>query len=228
MKGKRSAVASHPFILLFYMISGKFNRLISFFHKKNSEKNYSHNESTRLVSENGFIDDQSKETEIKYGSKTFSHSGCALAAIYNAMKLLGSPMALSDIVRYFEKHGASFYASFGTAPQAAIRFFRKQGIPVKWTASRKRFKDLAESSDIFLFTIMNNRRRIRSMLHTMCVECLHENGPQTPSPRFIVHNSHGKAESYQSFEEMMQHLGDGESRAEGVYMVAVKPIEPLS
>lgn len=225
MKGKRSSMASHPFILLFYLISGKFNRLISFFHKKKSEKNYSHNKSTRLVSENGFIDDQSKESAIKYGSGTFSHSGCALAAIYNAMKLLGSPMALSDIVRYFEKHGASFYASFGTAPQSAIRFFRKQGIHTRWTASRKRFKDLAESSDIFLFTIMNNRHRIRSMLHTMCVECIHENGPQTPSPwstSFIVHNSHGKAERYESFEEMMQNLGDGEGRATGVYMVAVK------
>lgn len=204
---------SHPFILLFYLISGKFNRLLSFFRKKKSEKNYIHNEGTRLVSENGFIDDQSKESAIKYGSKNFSHSGCALAATYNAMKLLGSPMALSEIVRYFEKHGASFNARFGTAPQSAVRFFRRQGFNTEKTSNRKRFKDLAERSEIFLFTIMNDRSRIRSMLHTMCVEHSHHG--------YIVHNSHGRAEKYRDYEEMMHCLGEGEGRAEGVYMVAV-------
>ena len=222
---------SHPFILLFYLITGKFNEIISFFHKKISEKNYELNHSAQAMQENDFIDDQSKKEEIRYGKKSFSHSGCALAAVYNAMMLLGLPMPLSEIVRYFEKHGASLFASFGTAPQSAVRFFKKQGIDTERTMNKRKFRELAERSDILIFTIMNNRRRIRSMVHTMCVECLHEGEPRdslsshvsTPSApvRFIVHNSHGRAERYDSYENMMASLGDGNGLAEGVYMLAL-------
>ncbi len=223
---------SHPFILLFYQITGKFNEFFSFFHKKISENNYELNEMADIVTENTFIDDQSKKEGIRYGRKSFSHSGCALAAVYNAMILLGLPTPLPEIVRYFEKHGASFFAAFGTAPQSALRFFRKQGIHTERTMNKKKFKELAERSDILIFTIMNNRKNIRSMVHTMCVECIHEketgDGPQShASPlsypvRFLVHNSHGRAEKYDSYENMMASLGDGNNLAEGVYMLAIK------
>ena len=221
LKGNPYKMISHPFILLFYLITGKFNEILSFFHKKISEKNFELNDSAQTAPENGFIDDQSKKKEIRYGKKSFSHSGCGLAAVYNAMMLLGLPMPLAEIIRYFEKHGASFFASFGTAPQSAVRFFRKQGVNTESTMNKRKFKELAERSDILLFTIMNDRRRIRSMVHTMCVECLHGRDPLKPAISYIVHNSHGKAEAYECYEDMMYSLGDGEGRAEGVYMLAI-------
>ena len=72
------------------------------------------------------------------------------------------------------------------------------------------------------------------MLHTMCVETKKtgadpgsfETTPVSTVDRsgvsFTVHNSHGKAEVYGSFEEMMHSLGRRGGRASGVYMVGIK------
>ena len=234
---------SHPFILFFYFLTEKINRIFSIFHKKAREKNYLANKDARGEEENVFLDDQSAETLLLYGRKPFSHSGCGTAAVFNALLSLGIPMPLPDVIRYFEKRGASMFGSFGTAPQSAFRFFNDRlrplsetpespGFTVKKSADRREFKDLAESSDVLILTIMNNRKKIRSMLHTMCVERIADYGDQKDSSvekssRYIVHNSHGRAEIYPGYEEMMSSLGDGEGRADGVYMVAItKPAIP--
>lgn len=207
-------MVSHPLILLFYRISGLINLVFSVFRKKTTKNNYENNKNVELKLEKGFIEDQRQENRLKYGFFTFSHSGCATAAVFNALLSLGIPEPLPDIISYFEKRGASFYARFGTAPQAALRLLKKKGLKTKKTASSRRFKEVAESSDVILFTIMNDRRRLRSMLHTMCIE------RKTPSS-FTVHNSHGKAETYESYEEMMASLGDGNGAASGVYMIGI-------
>jgi len=238
-------MASHPFILLFYAVSGFLNTLIGIFHKKTTENNYFINKSYISSRENVFIEDQNKEKELRYGSRSFAHSGCGTAAVYNALLLLGKPQPLAEIIRYFEGHGASFFAAFGTAPQAAAKYLRNLGFCVEKTANRKKFKELAECSDVMIFTVMNNRRSIRRMLHTMCIERVPESpcaslasAPDGSSVlpasnpditdnrrkfhRFIVHNSHGRSENYVNFDEMMSHLGDGSGLADGVYMVGVK------
>ncbi len=228
-------MVSHPLILAFYRITGIINLVLSVFHKKTTIKNYENNNNVELKLEEGFIEDQRREEGLRYGSFSFSHSGCATAAVFNALYILGIPQPLPSIIRYFEKHGASSFARFGTAPQSAVRFLKKKGLKVKKTASSRRFKELAESSDVILFTIMNDRKRLRSMLHTMCIERRQGDGSPSPSPRrqgdgspspspvsdFIVHNSHGSAETYGSFNEMMASLGEGNGSASGVYMIGI-------
>ncbi|MCR4589277.1 MAG: hypothetical protein K5668_00465 [Lachnospiraceae bacterium] len=204
---------SHPFILLFYALSGFINMALGIFHKKTIEKNYFINNSHSAGSGCALIDDQSGETALKYGSKTFSHSGCGTAAVYNALLILGTPVPIADIIRHFEHYGASFFAAFGTAPQSADKYFKKLGLQTKKTADKRRFRDLAENSDIIIFTIMNNGRKIRRMLHTMCIE--HNDG------HFIAHNSHGRREQYASFDDMMANLGDGNNKATGIYMIGL-------
>lgn len=206
-------MASHPFILLFYLITGFINRLMGIFHKNTTEKNYFINKSVVLNTDDRILDDQNEKSGLKYGSKTFAHSGCGIAAVYNALLLLGRPVPLPEMIRQFEHHGASLYAAFGTAPQSAAKYLKSLGLEIKKTARKSRFPELAESSDIILYTIMNNRRRLRSMVHTMCID--HRSGA------YIVHNSHGRCEKYDSFSEMMSFLGDGDNKASGVYMIGL-------
>ncbi len=233
-------MASHPFILLFYAVSGFMNTMMGIFHKKTTENNYFINKSYISSRENVFIEDQNEEKNLRYGSKSFAHSGCGTAAVYNALLLLGKPQPLAEIIRHFEGHGASFFAAFGTAPQAAAKYLQSLGFFVENTSNRKKFKELAECSDVMIFTVMNNRRSIRRMLHTMCIERIPESppdslasvpdgsdtikspgSPEESSHRFIVHNSHGRSENYVNYDEMMSHLGDGSGLADGVYMVGV-------
>ncbi|MBQ9549755.1 MAG: hypothetical protein IJU87_02990 [Lachnospiraceae bacterium] len=218
-------MATHPFILLFYAVSGFLNTMIGIFHKKTTENNYFINKSYTSSGENVFIEDQNEKKELRYGSKSFAHSGCGAAAVYNALKILGHPLPLADIIRHFEGHGASFFAAFGTAPQAAAKYLRSLGFFVENTSNRKKFKELAECSDVMIFTIMNNRSSLRRMLHTMCIERIPENPSvslEGSSHRFTVHNSHGRSENYVNFDEMMLHLGDGSGLADGVYMAGVR------
>ena len=238
-------MASHPFILLFYAVSGFLNTLMGIFHKKTTENNYKINKSYTSSRENVFIEDQNEEKNLRYGSKSFAHSGCGTAAVYNALLLLGKPQPLAELIRHFEGPGASFFAAFGTAPQAAAKYLRSLGFFVENTSNRKKFKELAECSDVMIFTVMNNRRSLRRMLHMMCIERIPDVPSASPasgadrhsaslssgvdstetcqaSPRFIVHNSHRRSENYVNFDEMMSNLGDGDGLADGVYMVGVR------
>ncbi len=204
---------SHPFILLFYRLTGLINRLLSAAHKKIIERNYENNKGTSLTLRNGFIEDQEEESGLLYGSGSFTRSGCGTAAVYNALVSLGIPVPLHEIIRYFEKYGASIFAYFGTSPQSAVRFLRRVGLEPRTASTRKGFWKLAETSDILIFTILNNRKNIRGMLHTMCME--------KKNNSLLVHNSHGRAETYGSYEEMMQSLGEGNGKASGVYMIGL-------
>ena len=224
-------MVSHPFILFFYILTEKINRILYIFHKKIILKNYEINCNAGRFEESVFLENQSGISEMYYGSKSFSHSGCGTAAVYNALLSLGIPMPLPEIIRHFEKYGASVFAAFGTAPWAAIRLLSKKLTPEMFEkcADRRRFKDLAESSDVLIYTIMNNRRKITRMLHTVCVERVSSDGHKSLSPcdnapgsRFIVHNSHDRAETYSSYEDMMYSLGDGGGMADGVYMVGIR------
>ena len=206
-------MASHPFILLFYALSGSVNSLMGIFHKKTIEKNYFINNSCKNSDNIEIIEDQTRETGLKYGKKTFSHSGCGTAAVFNALLILGIPVPIADIIRHFEQHGASMFASFGTAPQSAVKYLKKHGLHIEKTSNKEQFEALAERSDILIFTIMNNRKSIRRMLHTMCIE--------RNNSTYTVHNSHGRCEKYKSYQDMLFHLGDGNGKAEGVYMIGV-------
>ena len=225
---------THPFILFFYFLTEKLNRFFSIFHKKRRERNYAVNSRISSVKENVFLEDQSRETGLLYGSKSFSHSGCGTAAVFNALIALKTPVPIADIIRHFEKHGASMSAAFGTSPGSAFKYLKKiisektsseeRPPQIRTCASRRKFKSLAESSDVLIFTIMNNRRKITRMIHTMCIERFPDNDQKNtdPASRYIVHNSHGRPESYGSYEEMMASLGDGSGMADGVYMIGIK------
>jgi len=224
-------MVSHPFILFFYYLTEKINRILYIFHKNIIRKNYEENCSAESLSENVFLEDQSGVSGMYYGSGDFSRSGCAAAALYNTLLSLGIPMPLPDIIRLFEKNGASVFATFGTAPWASVTLLRKTltAGSVSKCADRRRFKDLAESSRVIIYTIMNNRRKITRMLHTICVERVSSDGHDNLLPgsrptgcRYIVHNSHGRAETYSSYEDMMYSLGDGGGKADGVYMVGIR------
>lgn len=207
-------MVSHPLILLFYRISALFNTMMGIFHKKTTENNYFINKTYIPSPDDPLIEDQDGKAGLRYGSKTFAHSGCAAAAVYNALRILGDPVPLADIIRHFEGHGAAFFAALGTAPQAAVKYFSGLGYYPIRTSNRRKFRELAENSDVMIFTIMNDRRSIRRMLHTMCVE--HNNAC------FTVHNSHGRAETYPNYDEMMANLGDGGGKADGVYLVGIR------
>ena len=61
--------------------------------------------------------------DMKYGATTLDDAGCGPIAVYNAMRYLGKPMPLQDVMRELETYAAPIGARFGTSFMLMMIFF---------------------------------------------------------------------------------------------------------
>ena len=78
------------------------------------------------------------------------------------------------LLAHFEGSGILLKGYWGTAPQSAVSFFKKEGYEVRFLDQRAAAKpetvrELAEACEVFLVTAMNDRENIFAQLHTMCI-----------------------------------------------------------
>ena len=83
----------------------------------------------------------------RYGFRSSAATGCGWIAVYNALRLMGFRAKPEGLIRYFERQLPLIHGNLGTAIWGPALYFRKWGFPVKMTARRSRFDELARGSD---------------------------------------------------------------------------------
>ena len=83
----------------------------------------------------------------RYGLRSSAAVGCGWIATYNALRLMGYRAKPEDLIRYYEWQLPLLHGNAGTSCWGPALRFRQWGFPVKMTADRKRFDELAKESD---------------------------------------------------------------------------------
>ena len=83
----------------------------------------------------------------RYGLRSSAAVGCGWIATYNALRLMGYRAKPEDLIRYYEWQLPLVHGNAGTSCWGPALRFRQWGFPVKMTADRKRFDELAKESD---------------------------------------------------------------------------------
>lgn len=138
-------------------------------------RNYETNRRTDTASaadERGMLNGQGRPelARLRFGYADVGRAGCESIAVYNALRLLGIPQPLPEIIRDMEKGG---YLRMGGHLGAAPYFeplLRRFGARSRVVApGRLRREDLAgtdRSGEVYLMVIWNRRWFLHKGLHT--------------------------------------------------------------
>ncbi len=88
------------------------------------------------------------KAQWRYGFRSSAATGCGWIATYNALRLLGYRAEPEDLIRYYERQLPLIHGNAGTSIWGPAVCFRQWGFPVKMTAKRGEFDDLAKESDV--------------------------------------------------------------------------------
>lgn len=109
------------------------------------------------------------KSQWRYGFRSSAATGCGWIAAYNALRLMGYYVTPEKLIRSFQRGLPLINGNFGTFLFEPMRFFKKQGFPLRVTARRGRFDELARESDAnVLFYYW--RRKFRLGAHFVALE----------------------------------------------------------
>ena len=100
----------------------------------------------------------------RYGFRSSAATGCGWIAVYNVLRLMGYRAEPEKLIRYFEKQFPLIHGNFGTSIWGPALYFRKWGFPVKMTARRSRFDELAREWEVCIL-FYHWRRGLRFGAH---------------------------------------------------------------
>ncbi len=130
----------------------------------------------------------------RYGFRSSAATGCGWIATYNALRLLGYRAEPEDLIRYYERQLPLIHGNAGTSIWGPAVCFRQWGFPVKMTAKRDEFDDLAKESDVcILFYRWRNKWKFGA--HFVTVE--HRDG------RFTGYNTYRNSKGPDPYGESL-------------------------
>lgn len=181
---------------------------------------------TGLLPERGPIENQAAWGEIAFGSRgrsCMSYSGCGVIALWNALTILGKIpeggdariRRFADLLRFYEEHALVRKGAWGSKPKAAIRFLRTLGnlrMETVFCREGKKLDAFGERFPVTLVTAMNDRKDIRQMIHTVCIE---RRSTGNGTSGYVIHNAYrrdrrGKwceSSVYETLTEATKHIG---------------------
>ena len=112
----------------------------------------------------------SEYKDLKYGKFPFSFNGGEIAAVYNALVLIGKRPSLPALIEEFELNRMAVLSGFaGTDPRRLFEFFEGHDIPYEKISFAR--VDGAEVGDIFIISYCFNSliNPLRGV-HTVCGE----------------------------------------------------------
>ncbi len=160
----------------------------------------------------GFIEDQAKYTDMRYGTQTVQYSGCQVIAVFNLLRAIGRSTPFTELLRIFEADGVIFGGEFGTAPKAAAEFLRKNGLIVETSFKEAEFPEIAEKSRAMILTAYNDGQDIMKMAHTICVT--------KEKDGYRPHNSARSGITYANIIDLIREI-DGGTRGKGIFLIGV-------
>lgn len=210
-------VSNKVFVNVYDMLRG-FQRLGSKkyeLHTEDNRKSFRHH-SVDIARTNGYIEDQNKYTDMRYGKVTMKFSGCEIFATYNALKNLHgkSPIELSDMIKEYEKDGMVLSGKFGTAPKAIKDYLDRHGYRTTFTTKETDYDAFGENNETLILTMYNDRRSIMRAVHTVSIT--------KDKGQYTAHNVYcnGKVVGpYASVTELVNNINHG--NAKGISIIGV-------
>lgn len=165
---------------------------------------------------NGYIEDQNKYRDMRFGKKTMAYSGCEIIAVYNALRALEGthPIPLDDMIASFEENGMVLSGLFGTAPKAMQTYLGELGYQIVTSSNEEVFNQIAKETDTAIVTLYNDRYDIVKEVHTIHISKEKEG--------FVAHNVYcnGKVVGPEkSVTKLLKKINDGD--AKGIYIIGV-------
>lgn len=155
----------------------------------------------------GFIEDQERQGDLRYGAATVRWSGCGPIAAANALYALGRPAFLPDVVRELAGDGAVFLGAGGTSPYAIRDLLVRQGLSVVISTEEAGFDWMLSRGDVFILLFHFDRKK-RINLHYVCLTRQGEG--------FAVHNLDSRSRAAfvrGTFQEMLSAMTGGKGRS---------------
>jgi len=102
---------------------------------------------------------------IKYGKSVFSFSGGEIAAVYNAMLLIGKNAGLRETVEEFENNNMTVLHGFGGAdPKRLYEYFDGHGVEYKRYTEKNQFIEALTDGCVFVVSYYSG---IKRLIHTV-------------------------------------------------------------
>lgn len=165
----------------------------------------------------GYVEDQHRYQDMRYGATTMKHAGCEIFAVYNALYTLHGThrIPLPHMIHDFEKEGMVLSGRFGTSPKSLLSYLNKQGYKTEMVIDQELFDSMGDRYTSLILTMYNNAEDIRDEIHT--VHITHD------EKGFTAHNVYcngtvvGPAPSVSALIHSFNH---GKSR--GICLIGIK------
>lgn len=101
------------------------------------------------------------KTKWRYGFRSSAATGCGWIAVYNSLVLMGCEASPEHLIRYFQRQFPLIHGNLGTMIPGPAIYFKMHGFGVKMACRRKKFDELAKSSDVcVLFYYWRNKWKL--------------------------------------------------------------------
>ena len=152
---------------------------------------------------NDMMNGQSSYSNYRFGLSFLDRVGCGIIAIYNALRLLGRPEKLTDLIREFETNATETipFGFFGINPFSMKKYFKAQYIPYIKIHRMRDFKKHQEEGGVYLLTFWNDAKHWTKGAHSVAL-CYTDG-------RFIVYNRTNSNSEPMEFENAADVIGSG-------------------
>lgn len=105
---------------------------------------------------------------LRYGLRSSAATGCGWVAVYNALLLLGKPMAPETLIRKLEHQLPLVHGNAGTIRFGPALLLRSMGFSVRTLSDRRKFDEAARSGRVcILFYYWRHKWKFGS--HFVCL-----------------------------------------------------------
>ncbi len=118
----------------------------------------------------GYIENQLFLGGIPYGRYTVARSGCGAIALYNALRQLGAPQPLFELLREMETDGLLRGGRLGTAHQALRDALRRRGFACEMSRRHRDLEAFSRRYPCLLLTCYNDQDDLAADIHTFHIE----------------------------------------------------------
>ena len=143
-----------------------------------------------------YIENQNEWDNIMFGAgkhHNMRYSGCEIIATFNALKALkgmGSPESMAELICEYEAHGAALRGAFGVSPRAIEAYFKKHGFRVTTTdkGDGESLEIVDRQSQVLIAVAYNDANDIMQQVHTICIT-------KDVGQGYVLHNVYRKDKS---------------------------------
>lgn len=198
-----------------------------FFTSKKVQRNYElnrHAEPEAAADGDGMLNGQGRPalSQMRFGFADVGRAGCESIAVYNALRLLGRPRALPEIIRDMEKGGYLRFGGYLGATPFLAGLLRRYGLRCRAVTAGRLRREAREGAlapgSVFLTAIWNRRGMPHKGLHTFTMVYAPAEGVQ-----WRAYNRFDRDRSSRAYAGLDDVLKNGRSTGAFLVIYRVQP-----